>query len=141
MEGPNALLVLGLFILRIGVPLAITVGIGYVLTRLDAKWQAEADQQAQEQQAVQRKQSSLPASGFQVPVGKPAGLMATAGPPCWSLKGCTEAMKAQCAACHQPGTPCWMARTNAEGRLPAKCKGCELYKPETPMWLESDVIH
>jgi len=38
--------VVGLFILRLGVPLAITFGVAYLLRRLDRKWEAEAQQQA-----------------------------------------------------------------------------------------------
>ena len=34
--------VAGLFVLRLGVPLAIVVIVGYVLHRLDAKWEAQA---------------------------------------------------------------------------------------------------
>ena len=34
--------VAGLFVLRLGVPVAIVVIVGYVLHRLDAKWEAEA---------------------------------------------------------------------------------------------------
>ena len=32
----------GMFVLRLGVPLAITLTVGYLFRRLDAKWQAEA---------------------------------------------------------------------------------------------------
>ena len=35
-------MVLGLFLLRLGVPLAVTLAVGYWLRRLDNKWQAEA---------------------------------------------------------------------------------------------------
>ncbi len=39
----QGLVILGLFILRLGVPLAIILAVGYGLRRLDAKWQAEAE--------------------------------------------------------------------------------------------------
>jgi hypothetical protein len=39
--------VLGLFLLRLGVPLAITLIIGYWLRRLDDRWQAEAAQECE----------------------------------------------------------------------------------------------
>ncbi len=38
---PSAIVV-GMFIVRLGVPLAITLAIAYFLRRLDAKWKAEA---------------------------------------------------------------------------------------------------
>ena len=44
---PNVLLLVLMFVLRLGVPLLITVAIAYGLRRLDAKWQAEAEQEYQ----------------------------------------------------------------------------------------------
>lgn len=38
-----AAVVLGFFLLRLGVPLLISLLIGYFLHRLDARWQAEAE--------------------------------------------------------------------------------------------------
>jgi hypothetical protein len=35
-------IIVGMFILRLGIPLAITLLVGYWLRRLDNKWQAEA---------------------------------------------------------------------------------------------------
>ena len=40
-------IIAGMFILRLGVPLAITLLVGYGLNRLDAKWQAEAEARRQ----------------------------------------------------------------------------------------------
>ena len=34
-------MIIGMFILRFGVPLAITLAVGHWLCRLDARWQAE----------------------------------------------------------------------------------------------------
>jgi hypothetical protein len=44
---PNVLLLVLMFVLRLGVPLLITVAIAYGLKRLDARWQAEAETEAQ----------------------------------------------------------------------------------------------
>ena len=38
----QVLAVVGMFILRLGVPLVITLMVGYWLRQLDARWQAEA---------------------------------------------------------------------------------------------------
>lgn len=40
VRGP--IIILGMFILRLGVPLAVTLAVGYWLRHLDAKWKAEA---------------------------------------------------------------------------------------------------
>jgi hypothetical protein len=111
MDGPlEAAVVAGMFFLRIGVPLIITLAVAYFLRRLDAKWQAEAwaDWEASH---------------------SPEEVIAEAKPlqpsePCWSLKGCDEASRANCAAPKQPNIPCWLARRRSEGNLPAECYNC-----------------
>jgi len=104
------LAVVGMFLLRLGVPLVITLAVGYWLRRLDAKWQAEAQ--------VQWEQEELPAE-----------LKALARPeqPCWEIKGCDEAKRARCPACKAWDIPCWVAHLRATGRLPAACPDCELF--------------
>ena len=42
MDFIDLLGVIGMFLLRVGVPLAITVGVVYLLKRLDRRWEAEA---------------------------------------------------------------------------------------------------
>lgn len=41
----EVVVITGMFVLRLGVPLAITLAVGYLLRRLDAKWQAESEAQ------------------------------------------------------------------------------------------------
>ncbi len=43
----TATVILGFFLLRLGVPLLITVAVCYGLRRLDARWQAEAEAENQ----------------------------------------------------------------------------------------------
>ncbi|MCB0255383.1 MAG: hypothetical protein KDI55_16795 [Anaerolineae bacterium] len=131
-----------LFVLRLGVPIFITLFIGYLLKRLDARWQAEARES--------RKAAEAAAAKKPLAVPKPAGqrsiqplyaLDASGVLPCWKVKGCTAAMQAACAASHQPNVACWQARTTAEGRLPSECKGCELHVPVPYVMAESRVLH
>jgi hypothetical protein len=113
MEGMwEAAIVAGMFVLRLGVPLAITVAVGYLLHRLDAKWQAEAWTQWETSQ-MQRT-----TAGAMSPVAKQS---------CWTLKGCGEAARDRCPAFKRPNIPCWLARRRVEGRLPATCYDCELF--------------
>jgi hypothetical protein len=104
------LAVVGLFLLRLGVPLAITLAVGYWLRRLDAKWEAEALRQWAEEEP-------------------PEALKALdkAEQPCWELKGCNGASRAKCPACKYSDIPCWVARLRASGQMPAECYGCELF--------------
>ncbi len=110
-------IIIGMFVLRLGVPLAITVAVAYWLRRLDKKWQAEAMLLWEESQ-VQRNFAKLT-------------LYERLEQPCWVAKGCNGQKQANCPACQQPDIPCWMARRGEDGRLPAECYDCErlLLKP------------
>jgi hypothetical protein len=115
MEGLlEAAIIVGMFVLRLGVPLAITLAVAYFLRRLDAKWQAEAWAEWE----AARPQEETAAETKALKVGKQ---------PCWSLKGCDEAARATCAAPKQPNIPCWLARRRSEGRLPAECYNCSIF--------------
>ena len=103
----DILAVLGMFVLRLGVPLAITLAIGYWLRRLDARWEAEA--------VARWGQQAPPAS---------VTALKTAAQPCWEMKGCSEAKRAECPACKAWDIPCWVARLRATGRLPGECHAC-----------------
>jgi hypothetical protein len=106
----EVLVVFGMFILRLGVPLAITFAIGYALRRLDARWEAEA--------VTHREQEQVPAE---------LKALKTVDQPCWEIKGCSEEKRAQCPACNAWDIPCWVARLRATGRLPAECHNCDLF--------------
>ena len=114
---PEVAAVVGLFILRVGVPLAITGFIVWSLRHLDARWQAEAE----------ALQAAADVSAGRV---QPATLKApqAATTPCWQLRNCSESSRAGCDACKEPGLPCWMARLRADGRLPGPCYGCALFR-------------
>ncbi len=102
--------IVGMFLLRIGVPLGVTLIVAYFLRRLDAKWQAEAWAEWEASQP----QDELIADAMSLQSGEP----------CWSLKGCDETARANCAAPKQPSIPCWLARRRSEGKLPAECYNC-----------------
>ena len=148
MEGQtNVLLIILLFVLRLGIPVLVTVAIAYGLHRLDAKWQAEADAEAKIQTKTVAPPAPQPQSirggngaGIAPPLRQPLPLAMAGGQPCWAVKGCADSMRATCAAFNQPNTPCWSARLNAEGRLPAGCKDCKLYQPTIPVWTEQRVV-
>jgi hypothetical protein len=141
MEGQtNALLIVLLFALRLGIPVLVTVLIAYGLRRLDAKWQAEAEAEEKALSKPVAPQPQPARSGITPPVRQPIPVAMAGGQPCWSVKGCSESMRATCAAFNQPNVPCWAARMNAEGRLPAGCQDCKLYQPTAPVWVEQGMI-
>lgn len=114
---PETLALLGLFVLRLGVPLAVTVLITWGLKSLDARWQAEAD--------ARQASATVEAGQAQAVTFKAPQAVQT---PCWTLRNCAEARRSGCAACKEPGLPCWMARLRADGRLPGACYGCALFR-------------
>jgi hypothetical protein len=111
--------IVGMFVIRLGIPLVITLAVAYWLRRLDAKWQAEAMLQWQASQATQEN----PEAGLT--------LYRRLEEPCWVTTGCNEDIRVNCPAYKRPTVPCWMARRGADGQLPVECYTCErlLYGP------------
>ncbi len=110
--------VVGMFMLRLGVPLAITVVVGYMLRRLDTKWQAEA----------MARQADVAVAKTEASQAEPAlAMFKVIDQPCWIFKDCPEPSYKQCPAYEYPDLPCWMARLRTEGRLPSPCHRCGLF--------------
>jgi hypothetical protein len=146
----DILAVVGMFALRIGVPIAVMSGMVYLLKRLDQRWEAEARAQQQarmSQQAAEQpaqRPSERPAPGKRVPAPsapipfipppayptspQPGLMMAQPSQSCWDRWGCSESAKAKCAAPQHPGVPCWQARFDAEGKIPEACVNCEYFQ-------------
>jgi hypothetical protein len=147
----DLLAVAGLFALRIGVPIAVTAGLVYLLKRLDRKWEAEArlmQERAREAEKAAVQGIAQGGTKVRVPVSPqptlpwvppPAirptiappqpGLLAAAAPqPCWTAKGCSDEKRAGCAATQHPEVPCWQARFDAEGAIPEQCTDCDIFQ-------------
>jgi len=126
MEEPQAAGVLFLmFALRCIAPLLLTLGIGYLMNRLVDRWESE-EKQAEEVTVPDPAPAPSPAPS-------PAIALPTLTVPCWILRNCDEAVRADCPACKQPGIPCWLARLRAEGKLPEGCPDCEIYEDVRPL--------
>ncbi len=82
---------------RLVVPIFITLALVYLLRRLDANWQAEAQAPAK--------------------VEKPA---------CWEIKGCAPEQRDNCLGYSSP-FPCWQARRTANGYLREECLACKVF--------------
>lgn len=87
-------------ILRIGIPVVLTIAAIALLRRLDHRWQRES--------------LALPV----VPAGKP----------CWEIKGCSEEKKKGCAAAANPQVPCWQIHRSGNGALKETCLGCDVFR-------------
>jgi hypothetical protein len=110
----TTLAVVGLFVLRLGVPILLVALVGYALHRLDARWEAEAA--AYHHQSMPKVEVEL----------RPVEQQ------CWVLKNCPEGQYTHCAAYQNTGTPCWLARSQADGMLPNACVTCTLFSLRRP---------
>jgi hypothetical protein len=87
-------------LLRLGIPITVTVLLLALLHRLDRRWQKEA--------------LALPV----VPAGKP----------CWKIMGCSEEKKRNCPAVAQPEIPCWQVFRTKDGVMKETCLGCDVFR-------------
>lgn len=111
-----SLAMVALFALRCVAPVVLTMALCYAMNRLVDHWQA----QEAERQAL------LPHS---LPDREKA---AAAGPailslPCWVMNNCPEEIVKNCAAFKNRNVPCWQARLEEQGFLPANCTDCPRY--------------
>jgi len=104
---------MGMFILRLGIPLILTLSVGYLLRRLDRNWEAEATARRRALDAAM-----LAAHLPQIP---------TIDQPCWEVRSCLPEVRERCPADARPGVACWIARYQAEGKLPTACAGCAMF--------------
>lgn len=96
---------LSLLLLRIGLPLVVTLLVSYLLARLDDKWRAEE---------LTRNGGGL------APAARPA-------PKCWVIKGCDPALSAACPVRALRPLPCWIAQRQLTGRVPEECFRCPVF--------------
>jgi hypothetical protein len=100
-----AALLLGL-LLRYGVPIGITALLAWLLMKLDARWQEQADR-------LRVPLSSLGAEVRQVR--------------CWETTECSREKRENCPACAEPSVPCWQVFRKEEGRMREACFTCQVF--------------
>ena len=86
------------FILRLAIPIAGTLLLIFVLRKLDARWQAEAELR--------------PVSAIK--------------PECWKIKECTPDQIENCAAVTS-SLPCWQVYRLPNGYLNEDCLSCQVF--------------
>ncbi|MCX6035377.1 MAG: hypothetical protein NTV38_10440, partial [Chloroflexi bacterium] len=87
-------------LLRVGIPVAVTALIFFLLRSLDERWQKEAQ--------------AIPVISSQRP--------------CWEIKGCSEENRKNCPAIAQPNVPCWQVFRTKNGLLREECLGCDVFR-------------
>jgi|GEM_PF-260809 len=153
MDFLDVLVFAGMVLLRFGVPLVVLLGVGYLLKRLDRRWEREAWEERRKAQEAETpaEQPSVPVSDKRpvAPVRTPApGPVIPFIPPqvretprpqpglamprvaqrCSDVKGCSETDRAKCPAPQNPQKPCWQARFDAEGHIPEDCVNCDIFQ-------------
>ena len=103
-----------LFALRCVAPFLLLLFVGYGMKRLAAHWER--------QDAARTAPPSIP-----IPLAARPDEALRPRVPCWVFNNCDEQTRNACPAYLTPSLACWAARLRADGRLPAKCAGCQLY--------------
>lgn len=106
----ETMILLAMFAVRLGIPVAGTILICYVLNRLSER---RAAQLAQERK-LRRK-----ALGQAQPVVRALH--------CWEIKRCDEEKRDACPAHQRENLPCWLALQLAGVPLSAECHTCAMY--------------
>ncbi len=94
------------FLLRLGIPLGVTMLLGWVLRRLDTQWQREGQMLRPAAKASEEDLLSIP---------------------CWQIRDCPAALREACPAYQQSETPCWELLRDPDGRLQQKCLSCQVF--------------
>ena len=87
-------------LLRLALPIGLTIFVIYMLRRLDARWQLEAEQ--------------MPAQPLEPEK-------------CWEIKNCPPEQLTTCAA-YGSNEPCWQMHRLQNGYLREECLTCEVFE-------------
>jgi len=91
------------FVLRLGIPIGLTIALGWFLRRLDARWREEAEQY---KQVTYREVFIAPSIER-----------------CWDYNNCSQDLREGCLAYQYQESPCWeIFRLN--GSIRNKCRQC-----------------
>ena len=100
-----AALLLGL-LLRYGLPIGITALLAWMLLRLDARWQEQAN----------RRRKRLNTLGAEVRQVR-----------CWETSECAREQRDNCPAYAEPSVPCWQVFRRKDERLREACFTCQVF--------------
>jgi len=102
MAAYETIALFAVLLLRLAIPLIVTLVLIIFLRHLDQRWQQESLRE------------TIGASGSPVTLEKAR---------CWEIFGCTPEKKARCRAYKNPDKPCWEAITR-DGSLMECCRNC-----------------
>jgi hypothetical protein len=94
-------------LLRFGLPVGLTLVVCWFFKRLDARWQAEAEE-------------------YQEKVGKEKVLLPALR--CWLKNECPPEQIKDCPAYQNQDIPCWQHYRAPNGQLKEDCLGCDVFR-------------
>ena len=95
----SILAVIAGLLIRLAIPLALTILLIFFLRKLDAHWQKEAEELA---------------------------VLSAQKVECWKIKGCPPEEVENCVGANSP-LPCWQAFRLPNGYLREECLTCEIF--------------
>ena len=108
----DSFVILVMFILRIAIPVALTIAAGrWLEKRLRPPATAEQNEAAQTIRAFNRSDKIIYLH-------------------CWDLKRCDPRAREQCPAFQHSDLPCWLALQLDNGKIREACLSCAMYKPQ-----------
>jgi hypothetical protein len=88
-------------LIRIAIPVGISVLVFFLLRRLDERWQKQAN--------------ILP-------------VLSAGQKPCWEVKNCSAEKRKGCLAAKQTNVPCWHTFRSKDGLLREACLDCDVFR-------------
>jgi hypothetical protein len=92
-----------LVLLRVAIPIAVTLTFIKVLKWLDERWKQESDLEGAE-------------------------IAQVGNVSCWEINECPAEQRAACKAYNNPDKPCWQVFREKNGRLQERCIGCDIFR-------------
>jgi len=136
----HLLLIALLFLLRLGIPLALMLLLALCLRRLDARWEAELRMQQggsnPASPSPEKRQSAIGEPAMAPTATRSLTAQTVLSTPCWRIKDCPQQQRQGCPAATMPHTLCWLARRQVEGMIPLQCYRCPLF-----LSLQEDALH
>jgi hypothetical protein len=100
------------FLIRIGIPISLTILLSWLLRKLDAQWRDEAI--GYKSEAISKAEQDIYFTIW-------------SRNPCWEVKNCSPEDRARCKAYLQAEKPCWeVFRVN--GSYSKSCAQCQYHK-------------
>ncbi len=92
-----------LVLLRVAIPIAVTITFIKLLKLLDERWKRESDLEG-------------------------AKVVQVGNVCCWEINECPAEQRAACNAYNNPDKPCWQVFRERNGRLQERCIGCDVFR-------------